>query len=392
MQELELLQESLSKIRDLCSFVETKGFYLCLVGGSVRDFLIERKLPFDLDFELRANIKKSLEEIDDLYQQMARTFSLEIEELPFHILRFSYSGFSFEMAPARSERYEKNWQELGHKNFKAHIDTALNYKDSFQRRDFTINAIGVEWRAGQVKLVDPYDGMKDLQEKKLRPCSDDFHKDPVRLLRALRFEQKLGFTFVSEQKFNLKSLSNFHFLSEFFKANSWRFLQSLVSYARAKTLSLPFTAFNHPLADFAGPCPRSKEALLFVLMLTQKGEMAALESLAKYLQLSKASLELCLHLCDLSEFKISRELLEQRNFLPHQDYGKLLSLASMMERPLFYELIEYLDEQERGEIIFWANKLQRPWKGAENFAREKQQYPQENYNSLRLFCHLRAFD
>jgi hypothetical protein len=60
-------------------------------------------------------------------------------------------------------------------------------------RDFTINAIAVPVAGGDA--VDPYDGKADLRAKTVRAVSDDaFRADPLRLLRAVRFEDELGFT------------------------------------------------------------------------------------------------------------------------------------------------------------------------------------------------------
>lgn len=59
-------------------------------------------------------------------------------------------------------------------------------------RDFTINAIAVP--AGGGEAVDPFDGRSDLERGVLRAVADDvFEKDPLRLLRAVRLEDELGF-------------------------------------------------------------------------------------------------------------------------------------------------------------------------------------------------------
>jgi hypothetical protein len=65
-------------------------------------------------------------------------------------------------------------------------------EDDLRTRDFTINAIAVPVAGGE--RVDPLDGFPDLQARRLRAVSDTiFEDDPLRLLRAARLEDELGF-------------------------------------------------------------------------------------------------------------------------------------------------------------------------------------------------------
>jgi hypothetical protein len=65
-------------------------------------------------------------------------------------------------------------------------------EDDLRTRDFTINAIAQPVTGGD--LIDPLDGRQDLEERKLRAVSDGvFEDDPLRLLRAVRLEDELGF-------------------------------------------------------------------------------------------------------------------------------------------------------------------------------------------------------
>jgi Poly A polymerase head domain len=65
-------------------------------------------------------------------------------------------------------------------------------EDDLRTRDFTINAIAQPVTGGD--LIDPLDGRQDLEERKLRAVSDSvFEDDPLRLLRAVRLEDELGF-------------------------------------------------------------------------------------------------------------------------------------------------------------------------------------------------------
>lgn len=72
-----------------------------------------------------------------------------------------------------------------------------NIEEDLKRRDLTINSIAVNLKT--YEILDINGGLKDLEEKKIRPISEqNFINDPLRLLRAYRFEAMLGFNFNEE--------------------------------------------------------------------------------------------------------------------------------------------------------------------------------------------------
>jgi poly(A) polymerase len=85
--------------------------------------------------------------------------------------------------------------------------------DDLERRDFTLNAIAKD---SDGKLIDFFDGLKDLKDGVLRtplPCEVTFKDDPLRILRAIRFMITKGFTITPEMHSQIK-----HFDYEVFMA------------------------------------------------------------------------------------------------------------------------------------------------------------------------------
>jgi tRNA nucleotidyltransferase/poly(A) polymerase len=80
-------------------------------------------------------------------------------------------------------------------------------EDDLATRDFTINAIAEA--VGSGKLVDPFEGRRDLSEKSLRAVAQTiFDDDPLRLLRAVRLEDELGFLLETETEALLREHAN----------------------------------------------------------------------------------------------------------------------------------------------------------------------------------------
>ena len=84
----------------------------------------------------------------------------------------------------------------GHRGFVVHTDEKLSFKEAALRRDFTINAMGME--LPDLTLCDPYGGIDDLKKHTLRHVGPAFAEDSLRILRGVQFASRFGCTLAPE--------------------------------------------------------------------------------------------------------------------------------------------------------------------------------------------------
>ena len=104
-----------------------------------------------------------------------------------------------EYALARTERKSGH----GYQGFTVHASPDVTLEDDLARRDLTINAIA-ESLDGE--LIDPFNGIHDLQQGILRHVSPAFVEDPVRVLRIARFAARFNFTIADETQQLIKQM------------------------------------------------------------------------------------------------------------------------------------------------------------------------------------------
>lgn len=147
-----------------------------LVGGAVRDQLLGLAVH-DKDWVVvGATVEKMLELG---FQQVGKDFPV-----------FLHPDSKEEYALARTERK----QGRGHTGFTIHASPEVTLEEDLLRRDLTINAIAQDPSG---RLIDPCNGLADINQRTLRHISDAFSEDPLRVLRVARFHAKLshlGFT------------------------------------------------------------------------------------------------------------------------------------------------------------------------------------------------------
>lgn len=168
-----------------CMYVaELSGIKIYLVGGIVRDILLSKPLH-DVDITVEGNAKKFVE-ILDCY---VRTKSVKYnEKLPTAKVVFK-NGVEIDFASTRKEVYD-NFGDLP-----KIVEIGCELKEDIKRRDFTVNSLVVSLnREDKFELKDFTNGIEDLKNKKLRVLHEkSFFDDPSRMIRGLKFAQRLGF-------------------------------------------------------------------------------------------------------------------------------------------------------------------------------------------------------
>ena len=258
----------------LLAEIEDVGFKLCLVGGAVRDFLKYGKLDTDLDFEIRADHVLSDQEWQNYYPKILEVIEkkkLKSVSLPYLITRVYFEEFTLEFSSPRLETFEYS-DQFSHHNFVATLSSNLSFQQSFKRRDFTINSMGLDLNA----RLDPYHGKEDFKNELLRFIDLDFYRDSVRFLRLIRFSTK--YKFIIDKKiydnielFNLSELSDYHFNAEMQKGDIALFLEEFRRLTRTYQLPLSnkFTIWRDHDVDLKNTHLKSKEDIFIFFYLSQ---------------------------------------------------------------------------------------------------------------------------
>lgn len=333
------------------SEVENLGFSLCLVGGIPRDFFYFNTLGNDLDFEIRPR-----EKLDDpiitwptfyerLYQFLFEK-KIPYTKLPYLITRVFFEGVHFEFSSPRTEKAIPD--NYSHHHFEAVLDPHLNYNLSFKRRDFTINAIGVElnFKMQTEKIVDPFEGIKDLKNGILRNITDDFFFDSVRFLRLIRFKLKFErfvideLLYASLKKFNLAELSVHHFKEELFKSRPGAFLNKFREIVLEKKLNIPNEFILWTKFKFPEKLSTKEELLAFVFL--ESSEDA--HKVVQFFSMPEKKLK------DVKSFYHSYENLKR---LKRSDLMNILSLpfADALEHSIFKDLKNLEEKKEWRSVL-----------------------------------------
>jgi len=183
--EQYLPRQLLELVKDISGQAAKQGQRVYLVGGVVRDLLLGYP-NFDLDLVVEGDAVK-------LAQQVAETSQAKLlAHHRFGTAKLGYENFTLDLATARKETYAKPGA--------LPAVTPGTLKDDLVRRDFSINAMAISLAANDYgELVDPYQGKNDLERCLIRILHpESFSDDATRILRAVRYEQRLCFVLETE--------------------------------------------------------------------------------------------------------------------------------------------------------------------------------------------------
>ncbi len=153
-----------------------------LVGGAVRDEQLGLPVK-ERDWCVVGATPEQL--LKEGYRQVGKDFPV-----------FLHPESKEEYALARTERKTA----AGYHGFSFDTSAEVTLEEDLSRRDLTINAIAKD---GNGTLIDPFDGLRDIEDRLIRHVSDAFAEDPVRILRAAKFAARfssLGFQIAPETR------------------------------------------------------------------------------------------------------------------------------------------------------------------------------------------------
>ncbi len=204
---------------------------VALVGGAVRDLcfhiFFNGPLPElqDLDFIVEGSASRLAKEIKN-YIDHCRLSKWKIYK-DFDTVEMKIDGVAVDIATSRRETYSVLGENPA-------ISPCSIEKD-LARRDFTVNAIAID--ISDLTLIDPYNGIKDLKEKKLNFLSKmSVSQDPTRVIRGARYAARLNFDLSTEALNQVKSTIQDWPWSWHFKDN-----ESLVPTSLSTRLRLELT-------------------------------------------------------------------------------------------------------------------------------------------------------
>jgi len=182
------------EVKNIIERLEKAGFEAFIVGGCVRDFLLENSLPTGRqanDWDVTTNAKP---------EEIQKVFPDSFYENKFLTVT-TKSGIEI-----TTYRLEAGYSDNRHPD---ELRYAKTLEEDLARRDFTINAIALGLGSGKAKkkIIDLFEGQQDLKKKIIKTVGNPkerFSEDALRMLRAVRLATTLGFSIEENTKKALK--------------------------------------------------------------------------------------------------------------------------------------------------------------------------------------------
>jgi len=160
-----------------------------VTGGTLRDYMMGNPKSNDVDLTIGSPIDVVAALIN------GTPFLKSIVEVgkSFGVIRIVLKdGLKVDIAQFRAETYEEGSRKP------TSVTLVKTIEEDLARRDFTINSMAARYEgSGEFSLIDPYNGLGDINNKVIRAVGNPlerFKEDPLRIMRAIRFAVRFKFT------------------------------------------------------------------------------------------------------------------------------------------------------------------------------------------------------
>jgi len=172
------------EVQSVIDKLEKKGFEAYIVGGCVRDFLrgVEPE-----DWDITTNAKP---------EEIGKVFLRSYTDNKFGTVTVLTGSKKLKLKEIEITTFRID-EKYTNKRHPDKIRFAKTLKEDLKRRDFTVNAMAIQFSGvggKKIEVIDPFEGQKDLKDKLIRAvgkAEDRFSEDALRMLRAIRFATTL---------------------------------------------------------------------------------------------------------------------------------------------------------------------------------------------------------
>lgn len=178
----DLIKKIPKEVLNEINKLEKAGFEAYLVGGCVRDLVLENKPK---DWDIATNAKP--EDIISLFEKTV----YENDFGTVLVINENAKDETFRQVEITPYRIEAKYSDFRHPD---EVKFSDKLENDLKRRDFTMNALALDSKG---HLTDMFDGIKDIEKNTIRTVGkpdERFKEDALRMLRAVRFSVQLGFT------------------------------------------------------------------------------------------------------------------------------------------------------------------------------------------------------
>ncbi|MCI2947545.1 CCA tRNA nucleotidyltransferase [Staphylococcus caledonicus] len=363
--------ELFEKAQPILETIENNEFEAYFVGGSVRDYLMNRAIH-DIDITTSA----TPDEVEEMFD---KTIPIGKEHGTVNVV---YNKENYEVTTFRAEA-----EYLDHRR-PSEVYFVRDLKEDLQRRDFTINAIAMD---KNYNVYDYFDGQRDINQQVIRTvgnAQERFSEDALRIVRGLRFQAQLGFSLdeatysaMQGQIADIEHLSIERIIVEFKKLIKGKNVSQ--SYHNSLNLGL----FNYvpffkelDMSETTITVPVSFEIWLAILMAKSQSErsLAILKLSNKEKSMIQLYKKIILELPNVNSkdaFRIFVYDYGEQNILEIFSIQSLLTLNNLaISSPLIVnaqsinEVAQQLPIQERkemningGDLLNYFHKKSGPW-------------------------------